>query len=213
MMKNTIKNTVSEVYKKVNNNYSFNRDLLNTNNINTTSKNQYKNTNSNKKRIMNTNADILKTNFNKQNNSMYIFLILFLVFLFIIAIGLFFKESIIHFFKELFKNEEDQEKIKQLEDTISKNNALQNDMQNKMLELEKKNSTEKNKKKDKKLNKRISKDLLKDFSPEQFVKNDGYCYIGVDDNMRHCEKVYAGDICQSGDIFNRIDECLVPKNP
>jgi Fe2+ transport system protein B len=118
MMKNTIKNTVSEVYKKVNNNYSFNRDLLNNNDTNTTSKNQYKNTNSNKKRIINTSADILKTNFNKQNNSMYIFLILFLVFLFIIAIGLFFKESIINFFKELFKNEEDQEKIKELEDTI-----------------------------------------------------------------------------------------------
>jgi len=38
-----------------------------------------------------------------------------------------------------------------------------------------------------------------------------YCYIGEDDNMRQCIQVFKDDVCTSGDIFNRIDECLVPR--
>ena len=29
--------------------------------------------------------------------------------------------------------------------------------------------------------------------------------------MRHCIEAYNGDICESGDVYNRIDECLMPK--
>ena len=36
-----------------------------------------------------------------------------------------------------------------------------------------------------------------------------YYYVGKDDNMHQCVEVFKGDVCTSGDIFNR-DECLVP---
>ena len=51
-----------------------------------------------------------------------------------------------------------------------------------------------------------------DYSNNQIVKQDDmYCYVGEDDNMRQCIEVFKDDICTSGDIFNRIDQCLVPK--
>lgn len=50
------------------------------------------------------------------------------------------------------------------------------------------------------------------YSKNQIVsKDDMYCYIGEDDNMRQCIQVFKDDVCTSGDIFNRIDECLVPR--
>jgi hypothetical protein len=50
------------------------------------------------------------------------------------------------------------------------------------------------------------------YSQNQIVsKDDMYCYIGEDDNMRQCIQVFKDDVCTSGDIFNRIDECLVPR--
>ena len=208
-MKNTIRNTVSEVYKQMNNNYSFNRDLLNFNN-NVNVKNEYKNTNSNKRRNMNTNADVLKKNVNTSSNSIYIFLILFLIFLFLIGIVFFFKENILNFLKKLFKDEEDDVKIKELEDIISKQKKIQDETNNTIMKIKKENTKKEDTTKSKKKMKRNTAELLKEYTPEQIVKNDGYCYIGIDDNMRHCEKVYTDDICQSGDIYNRIDECLVP---
>lgn len=55
------------------------------------------------------------------------------------------------------------------------------------------------------------KELLQNYSPSQIIgENGGYCFIGSDDNMRHCVKAYKGDICSSGDIYSRIDKCLVP---
>lgn len=50
------------------------------------------------------------------------------------------------------------------------------------------------------------------YSRNQIVtKDDMYCYIGEDDNTRQCIQVFKDDVCTSGDIFNRIDECLVPR--
>ena len=50
------------------------------------------------------------------------------------------------------------------------------------------------------------------YSQNQIVsKDDMYCYIGEDDNTRQCIQVFEDDVCTSGDIFNRIDECLVSR--
>ena len=55
------------------------------------------------------------------------------------------------------------------------------------------------------------KELSQNYSPSQIVgENGGYCFIGSDENMRHCVKAYKGDICSSGDIYSRIDKCIVP---
>ena len=45
----------------------------------------------------------------------------------------------------------------------------------------------------------------------QNVKSNGFCYIGSDNNIRHCIEVYDGEICESGDVYNRIDKCLAPQ--
>ena len=29
--------------------------------------------------------------------------------------------------------------------------------------------------------------------------------------MRHCVDAYSGDVCTSGDIYRRMDDCLIPK--
>ena len=50
------------------------------------------------------------------------------------------------------------------------------------------------------------------YPKDQIVKQDDmYCYVGEDDDMRQCVQVFKDDICTSGDIFNRIDQCLVPE--
>lgn len=74
----------------------------------------------------------------------------------------------------------------------------------------KKSKKEEEKKKETKVQKnKIDKSK---YSQNQIVgKDDMYCYIGEDDNMRQCIQVFKDDVCTSGDIFNRIDECLVPR--
>ena len=80
---------------------------------------------------------------------------------------------------------------------------------NKVLEEEEKPKEQpKNTKKTKKSN----EELRKLYSDNQFVKDDGFCYIGTDNNMRQCVEVYNGDICESGDVYKRIDECLMPSH-
>ena len=36
-------------------------------------------------------------------------------------------------------------------------------------------------------------------------------FIGNDNNMRHCVQAYKDDVCTSGDIYKRMDDCLIPK--
>ena len=57
----------------------------------------------------------------------------------------------------------------------------------------------------------VNHNMLKQkYASSSVLNEDGYCYIGTDDMVRHCVDAYAGDICTSGDIYNRIDECLKP---
>ena len=54
-------------------------------------------------------------------------------------------------------------------------------------------------------------EIKQHYSSSQMVNEDGYCFIGTDNNMRQCVNAYKGDICTSGDIYKRIDDCLIPK--
>ena len=53
--------------------------------------------------------------------------------------------------------------------------------------------------------------IKQQYSNSQIMKEDGYCYIGTDNNMRHCVDAYSGDVCTSGDVYKRMDDCLIPK--
>lgn len=39
----------------------------------------------------------------------------------------------------------------------------------------------------------------------------GYCYVGKENNLRHCAKVSSKSKCMSGDIFPTMDLCINPK--
>ena len=39
----------------------------------------------------------------------------------------------------------------------------------------------------------------------------GYCYVGKENNIRHCAKVSSKSKCMSGDIFPTMDLCINPK--
>jgi len=53
-------------------------------------------------------------------------------------------------------------------------------------------------------------DKINRYSPEQSVHQNGFCYIGYDQNQRECTNVYEGDICMSGQIFPTMEVCLNP---
>ena len=41
-------------------------------------------------------------------------------------------------------------------------------------------------------------------------QHHGFCYIGKDNNLRHCAKVSSKSKCMSGDIFPTMDLCINP---
>jgi hypothetical protein len=42
-------------------------------------------------------------------------------------------------------------------------------------------------------------------------QHHGFCYIGKENNVRHCAKVSSKSKCMSGDIFPTMDVCINPK--
>jgi hypothetical protein len=42
-------------------------------------------------------------------------------------------------------------------------------------------------------------------------QHHGFCYVGKDNNVRHCAKVSSKSKCMSGDIFPTMDLCINPK--
>ena len=42
------------------------------------------------------------------------------------------------------------------------------------------------------------------------VKKQGYCYVGVDNSIRSCVKVYKNDTCMSGNIYPTQEICMNP---
>ena len=42
-------------------------------------------------------------------------------------------------------------------------------------------------------------------------QHHGFCYVGKENNLRHCAKVSSKSNCMSGDIFPTMDLCINPK--
>ena len=56
-----------------------------------------------------------------------------------------------------------------------------------------------------------NKEILQQYANSKVITSEsGFCYIGEDNNNRHCVNAYGGDVCTSGDVYNRIDKCLKP---
>lgn len=263
-MKNTIRNSVGEVYKETNNNdFSFNKELMENNNvinnnalsatkktnnlfnrIKSGNNNKNSNSNVNSKRNSNTNTnnntnknyvnrnttmkrnivtettELMKTAQNGISSYVIIFMFLFVISL--IAIVVFFQESIMNYFKQFFNDEDKDKVINELSKVAEQDKERQNklndeikSLKDEISELASSKKKEDKKKEDKKKEEGVkkpkpSKSILQQYSDSQILNNDGYCFIGSDNNVRHCVKAYQGEICSSGDIYKRIDECLVP---
>ena len=231
-MKPTLRNSVKEVYKKSNNNinnYGFNNNLLNNNNNTSNNININNNRENNKNNSVN-NKNEYVTQPSMFNINTILLIIFFLIVASIISAVIYFKDSVLSFVKNTFFKEETEKTEQEINDLKIE---LEENQKNKLLieqELEElrkqyidsdsnkktdnneETETEKTKEtpKDTKITKKSNEELRKLYSDNQFVKEDSFCYIGSDNNMRQCVEVYNGDICESGDVYNRIDECLMP---
>ena len=251
-MKDTIKNTVSEVYGNSISTLNNNTDILDR-----LSRSMNKNTiNNMTNRIVNNSNTITKSmnnasrvsplpeprpsyDYNQTNKGSGLW-VLVLLFLIVVVCGLlwFFKDNITKMVNDMKKDkngEDEEESESKDEETDDKDEESNDENEDEKQEEEDKEvedneaevkepetnrEEDKNKKETPKASKMSEdkshqgvneKELSQNYSPSQIVgENGGYCFIGSDDNMRHCVKVYKGDICSSGDIYSRIDKCIVP---
>lgn len=212
-MKDTIQEEVNEVYKNLEKNsvldksvYDYRKnvidipDLLKDNastKLSRTALNTVSNTVSN---------TALKTLNKTKNNESNVF-VLFILFLLLICsiLLVFFHKKVIQYIKSLsfdfnlFPDEEEK-------NTIEKDNER---LQKKIKDLEDKLKKNDKKKENDKSSKKAN--IKQQYSSSKILNDDGYCFIGIDDNTRHCVEAYRGDVCESGDVYNRINDCLVPK--
>ena len=176
----------------------------------------------NSKSIFNHNENYMN-NF-KQNNSpmssvftvMNIITFIFFL-LFIVLIGLiYFQKSIMEYIQNvLCKTNNDKinnieikvgEKDKQNEELIQKLNKMEEDINNMNTTNAKqtKNNTQIKSNSTSNMN-------YSSYTENQKVKTDGFCYVGYEKGQRECVPVQSGDICLSGEIFPRLDKCMVPE--
>lgn len=226
-MKPTLRNSVKEVYKKSNknnNNYGFNSNLLNNNN------NTSNNISVNNNRENNKTEPVSQLQSPMFNINTILIIIFFLIIAGIIGAVIYFKDTVLDFIKNTFFKEETERTEQEINDL---KNELEENQKNKLLiekeleelrkqkvetdnqknkALEKETEKPKEQPKNIKKTKKSNEELRKLYSNNQFVKDDGFCYIGSDNNMRQCVEVYNGDICESGDVYKRIDECLMPSH-
>lgn len=221
----TIKEEVSEVYKTSNNNSSFNKNIYNFNsklnkNVNGlfSPNNTIQATNNRANKLTPPSTPLTSSS----NMILYVFVALLGV---IIVSVIVFKDKIIEMIKPFFLDDEDEKEKekedakKEMESQITekeeKNIALEEEVKTLKSSLEKEDNEKEvkteTKAKETKVEKRENP-LKQQYSASQIMKEDGYCYIGTDDNMRHCVNAYTGDICTSGDKYRRIDDCLIPKS-
>lgn len=210
-MKANLRNSVGEIYKR-NNNSGF---VFNGNKNNNSNSSNEINVNMNKNNIINNNInDVISENNNSDVNSFPFLKVLIIVLLLGTIIFIIYSNrlAIKKFFNGIFKNDElekqnekHQKEIDELKEKI--------ESEAKKREAEKSEDKQNVEKKEAPVQKprEVPKDMKKMYGERQFVKENSFCYIGSDDNMRHCLEVYEGDVCESGDIYKRIDECLVPK--
>jgi hypothetical protein len=132
------------------------------------------------------------------------YLLIFL-FLFILGIGLliyFNKDKIMQFIDErmkAFKPKEPEPKPepeKPIEEPTIKETE--------------KEETQKNEKIKKGGVNELNDKINKNYTPNQIVKENGFCYIGYENGQRECTNVFDGDICMSGEIFPKLEICINP---
>lgn len=224
-MKSTIRNTVKEVYntelKDMNVNTSRMKAFSTPNKLNAAQR-------VNDVAIDNTNpANIHPTS--AQNNSVVLLLLALLFLLATLGVVYYFRNEIKGYFrkwfnpqkstsKEVIKIKENDEELKETRTvTENKGKHIEKDkltiekdgkvvVEDKIVKETQKNGGRTGVVATKKTNNKTH------YSDEKLVNQDDmYCYVGKDDNMRQCIQVFKDDICTSGDIFKRIDECLVPR--
>lgn len=246
-MKDTIKNTVSEVYGNSISTLNNNTDILdrisrnmNKNTINNTTNSIVNNSNTITKSMDATSKvsslpgprrsyDYDQTS---KGSGLWVLVVLFLI---VVVCGLlwFFKDNITKMVNDMkkgknknkdeesdSKNEVSDDRDKETDDEDEESdNEIEDEKQQEDNEPEvkeedknKKETPEASKISEDKTHQGVNeKELSQNYSPSQIVgENGGYCFIGSDENMRHCVKAYKGDICSSGDIYSRIDKCIVP---
>jgi hypothetical protein len=226
-MKNTIRNTVSEVYNTDLKNMKVSPAI-----VSTPSPNMFKVGNvANNTTHVNNNAGGRGSDMNfdtvasqSSTSSMISLVVLMLLFVVLLGVIYYFRDNIKNYLRKLFHSQktiskevveikENDEELKETKTVVEeKDKMIEKDklsikkdgeliVKDKIIKETKKEEAPKN----------SSKNVSGNYSPNQIVKQDDmYCYVGKDDNMRQCIEVFKDDVCTSGDIFNRIDECLVP---
>ena len=237
-MKDTIRNTVDEVYSSsistLNNNSGYmNFKTPNTNNI-INKVIEPSISLSDKSQSFVNNSDTISS---KTTTSRVWILIPIFLFIVLCAIGWIFRENITSFINqkknEIFdktlspeetgdsgeeQNKESDKEIDEVheetdkEDNEKDDDELVNNSKKDDDELINKSNKESKAPEQNRSSKQVNeRSLSQNYSSSEIIGEDGgFCYIGSDDNVRYCTQAYKGDICTSGDIYNRIDKCIVP---
>lgn len=236
-MKATIKESVNEVYKNMNQNASFNKNIhnfnknisningLRNNSSNNTRKNNTNNNRNTKQPVYQNIENDNRENYNAPNKGNFtMIMIIFCIFLVSILGGfvIYFKDKIFDFLN--FDNNDstkvEDSEVDTLKNVLDEKIKKEEEMQKEIIRLKKTSTNDAPREENTtsvsqtdtsvKTNKDDS-NIKQQYSDSMMVKEDGYCYIGTDDNMRHCVDAYTGDICSSGDVYRRMDDCLIPK--
>lgn len=220
-MERSLRNVVKEVYKNSDNNGSFkftgnNRDKSSntSQSINISLKNK-NNNNENGRSILSKTKERFRLSDLKSSSSSYsvsFFILLFLFVLISAVLGLFYiyYDEIMVYLKQYFYDDTKEKEISQkMNEESQKLRGEISSLKNKLKETNKKSKQAKNES-PKKTYGDLKESERKLYSQDQFVKDHGFCYIGEENNQRHCVEVYNGDICESGDVYKRIDKCMVP---
>lgn len=228
-MKNTIQNTVKEVYNTNLKNMKVNPSL----NMLKDEKNENEPINEN---YTGDNSRFAKNmivhSLQPQNNSFILSFVSFFLLASILGVIYYLRDNIRDYFNKYFSKKrtiskevvdikENDEELKETKSVIQdKDKIIEKDklsiikdgeviVQDKVVKERKKVSDENGLSKKGNNSSHANKNI---HSPNQIVnQDDTYCYVGKDDDMRQCIQVFKGDICNSGDIFSRIDECILPQ--
>ena len=137
-------------------------------------------------------------------------LIIFLLFLIILAGSLYYFKD--HIFKFMNSNKTDDTNTK-LDTTNQKVDELVKQYQQSIIETKEKKEDDTQSKIQKGGVQQLSNklDTISSYKQEQLVKENSFCYIGTDNGQRECTNAFEGDICMSGQIFPKMEICVNPR--
>jgi hypothetical protein len=127
----------------------------------------------------------------------------FLLFVLACVVGsiIYFKDNLIDYYNRFIKpNPNINNELKQLNKSIKKEKKIRE---------KKEKEKETNKKKETGGIRQLSNQI--NYKSNQIAKDDGYCYIGYDKDMRSCGEIYEGQVCMSGEIFPSLEMCMFPR--